>query len=73
MPMTEEREQELRETFDHFDRDGNGQIDLDEFRQLLAAMRADTSDAEAELGFSELDRDGNGTIDFDELVAWFND
>lgn len=64
---------ELRETFDHFDGDKNGKIDLAEFSDLLEAIGAGMSGTDAKIGFDAIDTDGNHTIDFGEFVAWWND
>ncbi|MCK5797631.1 MAG: EF-hand domain-containing protein [Deltaproteobacteria bacterium] len=65
---------ELKETFDHFDKDGNGIIDRDEFRQLMQdGLNAEMAPEELDLGFSLIDKDGNGTIEFDEFSAWWLD
>ncbi len=64
-------EEELRETFDHFDRDNNNRIDKAEFAELLAALGADMSDEETAIGFSVVDRDNSGSIDYREFRAWW--
>lgn len=63
--------EEIREIFSHFDRDGNGTIDAQEFESLLKALGADMPQEEMDLGLSLVDRDGNGTVEFDEFVAWW--
>lgn len=69
--MNRERENELRATFNHFDRDGNGRIDRGEFEQLIRALGGSLSSEELEQGFAAIDGDGNGTVDFAEFLAWF--
>jgi calmodulin len=64
---------EIREIFDHFDKDGNGTIEAVEFAALLQALGADMEDAEVAIGLEALDTDGNGRIDFDEFVSWWAD
>jgi calmodulin len=65
---------ELRETFDHFDKDDNGIIDRQEFRALLQdGLNAEMEAEELEMGFAIIDKDGNGTIEFDEFAAWWLD
>lgn len=64
-------ERELRETFEHYDEDGNGLIDIDEFATMMEALEAGMSRQEIEIGFEFIDRDGNGLIDFDEFVSWW--
>jgi Ca2+-binding EF-hand superfamily protein len=62
---------EIRESFDRFDKDGNGMIDLIEFRDLLEAIGYDLGRAEAEAAFDEIDSDENGLIDYDEFSKWW--
>ena len=64
---------ELRQTFDQFDRDSNGIIDYAEFCELLNALSSDMEDDSRRIGFDLIDTDHNGTIDFDEFAAWWND
>lgn len=66
-------QQELKETFQQFDRDQNGRIDLQEFRELLTALDARVDDSASQIGFESIDSDGSGTIDFDEFAAWWDD
>ena len=65
--------EELLETFKHFDRDGNGSIDADEFKELLYALGAVVTDEEVATGLEALDADRNGRIDFEEFADWWND
>lgn len=65
--------QELRENFDHFDTDGNGHIDREEFERLMDVLGAELGADELEVGFTAIDADGNGTIEFDEFADWFSD
>jgi len=71
--LDDEEKAELREEFDYFDDDDNGQIDRTEFAHLLDALDADMSDAEMDIGFEFIDTDGNGAIDFDEFVDWWTE
>ena len=64
---------ELRETFDHFDTDGNGRIDRAEFARLMDALGAEMTPFEIDVGFASIDADGDGSIDMDELAAWWLD
>lgn len=65
--------EELRENFDHFDTDGDGSIELSEFKNLLIALEAIEPGESATIGFKEIDLDNSGTIDFTEFSNWFND
>ena len=64
---------ELRESFDHFDRDNNGAIDFDEFSELLGVLNSEMETESRRMGFDIIDSDGNGTIDFDEFVSWWRE
>tara|TARA_R110002096_G_scaffold350395_2_gene543531 strand:- start:118464 stop:118667 length:204 start_codon:yes stop_codon:yes gene_type:complete len=62
---------ELREIFEHYDKDKSGSIESSELTTLLNALDAGMSEAEIATGLRALDEDGNGTIEFDEFVAWW--
>jgi Ca2+-binding EF-hand superfamily protein len=66
-------EQELREAFDHFDENDNGELDRQEFGQVMAAFGAEMNEQELKIGFEEIDTDGSGAIDFDEFWSWMCD
>lgn len=68
--MAPERK-ELREIFNHFDRDGNGTIDPSELRQLFEALGGGFSEDEVQVGLAEIDRNSNGRIEFDEFARWW--
>jgi len=63
--------EEIRATFQHFDRDGNGTMDTDEFSALLTALGADPGPEELAAGLEALDSNRNGRIDFEEFAAWW--
>ena len=71
--LDEDKLAEVRETFDHFDRDGNGVIDHDEFASLLEALGAGMNEQEIQAGILALDENHNGRIEFDEFAAWWGD
>jgi calmodulin/calcium-binding protein CML/plastin-2 len=64
---------ELRETFEYNDRDGDGMIQIDEFVTMLAELEAGVSAAEARLGFQDIDSNDDGLIDFKEFVSWWTE
>ncbi|MEE2828554.1 MAG: EF-hand domain-containing protein [Myxococcota bacterium] len=64
---------EIRQTFEHFDRNGNGTIEVGELARLLEALGASPSAEELAAGLEALDGNRNGMIDFDEFVAWWSD
>ena len=63
---------DAREAFDKHDEDGNGQIDLMEFRKIVAELGLDLDAAGAEAAFDEIDNDETGLVDFDEFKAWWD-
>ena len=50
-----------------FDEDKSGQIDEDEFADILEYMGMDVTDAKQEKMFKKFDKDKSGYIDFDEF------
>ena len=65
-------ELELRENFQHFDKDGNGTIEFDEFSALLDVLGFDGDKAERKIGFEIIDGNNNGEISFEEFSAWWD-
>ena len=72
MTLDDDRLEELEQNFDHFDRDSNGRIDLEEFAALMAALDAGLDRQELEIGFASIDTDRSGAIDFAEFSAWWS-
>lgn len=66
-------EEELRETFEHFDRDDNGKIDRDEFGQLLDALGMDMTEEDKDVGFDIIDTNHNQEIEYREFLAWWGE
>ena len=64
-------QRELLEEFASADRDNDGRIDFQEFRQLLEGLEAGMSDAEMRIGFKEIDADHDGLIDRREFADWW--
>ncbi|MCB9660941.1 MAG: EF-hand domain-containing protein [Polyangiales bacterium] len=57
--------------FGEYDKDGNGEIDLLEFRELVAALGLELDRAQAEALFDSIDTDEEGTIDYEEFQTWW--
>lgn len=58
----------LRRSFDVSDKNGNGQIDLSEFEEMISRLRIDLKASEIKSLFSEFDKDASGEIDYTEFV-----
>lgn len=71
--LTAEQIAEIREDFDFFDRDLNGQIDLREFIELLTVLSPKTKAGNVQEGFSLIDGNNDGYIDFEEFLEWWKD
>ena len=65
-PMTEE--QELREAFKAFDRDGNGRIDAEELKQAMTILGESVEDDQVRDMIHAADKDGDGEINYEEFV-----
>jgi len=59
----------LKQTFELFDRDGDGIIDNDEFHKITSVMGLDMSKQQAEALVTEVDADGTGGMGFDEFIV----
>ena len=56
----------LKQAFDLFDIDGDGNITKKELQRVLAGVFV-LSDSQWDEFIKEVDKDGNGTIEFDEF------
>lgn len=61
-------QQELREAFRLYDKEGNGYITTAVFRDILHELDDKLSPEELDLMIEEIDADGSGTLDFDGIV-----
>ena len=71
LKVTDLSEDELREDFEYFDKDGDGKLNRKEFGELMTALGATEPGTDASRGFSSIDADGSGGIDFEEFSRWF--
>ncbi|XP_054002077.1 troponin C, isoallergen Bla g 6.0201-like isoform X1 [Hylaeus anthracinus] len=65
---TEAMQQELREAFRLYDKEGNGYITTDVFRDILHELDDALSPEELDMIIEEVDTDGSGTLDFEEFM-----
>ncbi|XP_023228545.1 calmodulin-like [Centruroides sculpturatus] len=61
-------EQELREAFRVFDKDGDGYISATELRHVMTNLGEKLTDEEVEDMIKEADLDGDGVVNYDEFV-----
>jgi calmodulin len=61
-------EEEIREAFKVFDKDGNGYISAAELRHVMTNLGEKLTDEEADEMIREADVDGDGQINYDEFV-----
>ena len=59
----------IKQTFDIFDRDGSGSIDLQELDKVLRTLGQNITELELQNLVTQLDKDGDGQIDFDEFAS----
>jgi len=59
---------DMRALFKHFDADGNGELDLAEFVQMIKEMRIGIKQSRIVALFEAFDKDGGGSIDMKELT-----
>jgi calmodulin len=62
-------EEEIRETFRVFDRDGNGYITRDEMRCVMMNLGEKITDDECDQFIVEADVDGDGQINYEEFYT----
>lgn len=63
-------QQELREAFRLYDKEGNGYITTDVFRDILHELDDKLSPEELDQMIEEIDADGSGTLDFDGKIIF---
>ena len=71
--LTPEKVEAIQKDFSFFDRDGNGQIALQEFIELLTVISPKTKVSHVEEGFKLIDENHDGYIDFEEFLAWWQE
>ncbi|XP_014233356.1 troponin C-like isoform X1 [Trichogramma pretiosum] len=59
---------ELREAFRLYDKEGNGYITTEVFRDILHELDDNLTPEELDMMIDEIDADGSGTLDFDEFM-----
>lgn len=70
MKYADDRIDDISESFDQVDEDGDGQISLTEFRSLMLALGSTLRDEAVEASFLRIDANRDGRIGFAEFRAW---
>ena len=65
-------DQDINKVFGLFDRDGNGEINYDEFLRSVVGKMNDKRKNVVILAYKKLDKDGNGVINVDDLKGVYN-
>ena len=64
----EAMQEELREAFRLYDKEGNGYIKTSDLREILRALDDKLNNDELDEMIAEIDTDGSGTVDFEEFM-----
>merc|ERR1711953_1289604 len=64
-----ETEEEIREAFSVFDKDGNGFISAAELRHVMTNLGEKLTDEEVDEMIREADIDGDGQVNYEEFVT----
>ena len=62
-------EDEIKEAFGVFDRDGDGYITKEELKEVLRLIDEDVPEKEIDDMIDEADADGDGKVNYEEFVA----
>lgn len=66
----DDNEEELREAFKVFDKDGNGYISAAELRHVMTNLGEKLTDEEVEEMIREADIDGDGQVNYDGMYLY---
>uniref|UniRef100_A0A7S3E640 EF-hand domain-containing protein n=1 Tax=Rhodosorus marinus TaxID=101924 RepID=A0A7S3E640_9RHOD len=70
--LSKEEEEEIKEAFNLFDRDGDGKITTDELGTVMRSLGACPTQAQVKQIIAEIDPQGTGLVDYsgiDEIPA----
>jgi len=61
----------VKEAFNKFDKDGSGNIDINELQALMELLGCKLEGEDLAKQMKELDLNGDGAVDFDEFSRWY--
>lgn len=61
-------DEELKEAFKVFDKDGDGKISAKELKSVMSSLGEQLTDEEVQNMIKDADKNGDGEIDYDEFV-----
>ncbi|XP_050304901.1 troponin C-like [Anthonomus grandis grandis] len=64
----EAMQQELKEAFRLYDKEGNGYITTSTLKEILKELDDKLTNDELDMIITEIDTDGSGTVDYDEFM-----
>lgn len=68
---TEDSEGKVLDTFKAWDKDGNGQISLEELGEVIRSLNGSVNKGDLKVLFNAADTDGSGSISLSEMVNFF--
>ncbi|PAA47519.1 hypothetical protein BOX15_Mlig032600g1 [Macrostomum lignano] len=67
MAETSEWREDMRDTFNMFDKNGNGEIEVNELRTVIQCLGQNPTEKDVQLMIQEYDLNKDGTINFEEF------
>jgi len=62
---------EVKEIFDHYDRDGDGRIAARELARICEALGMEMEEHDLKVALLDVDRDADGKVAWEEFKAWW--
>jgi len=72
LAIPEDKVEEYKQSFDYFDRNGDGSITVMELTKLLTQLGQNTSEGKLKEMIDDLDQNGDGEINFEEYITFMD-
>lgn len=69
VPPKNHQEASMRAVFREFDKDGSGQVDAKELKEVMNKCGSNLSDQEVARLVQLIDKDGSGTVSYEEFIS----